>query len=180
MTGAASRPVDQPRMAFSAPSLVRRATFLALALALGACWRHPITTVTPTGVEVPIGDPPPSFVRTTSDLRSTRVIDVRPGLAKPAAFKLVTDALSQLYTIDVTDPRAGFVMTTWQASFRRAGIPDARYRTRLVVRFLGDDWSQLSVRVDANWQHGDEWDIGYDSGILDQTVSDLTLRLGTR
>lgn len=167
-------------MTFSAPSLARRSTVVAVAIFVAACWRHPITTVTPTGVSVPIGDPPPSFVRTTSDARSTRVIDVRPGIAKPAAFKLVTDALSQLYTIDVTDPHAGFVMTTWQASFKRSGIPDARYRTRIVARFLGDDWSQLSVRVDANWQHGEEWDIGYDSALLDQTVSDLTLRLGTR
>jgi len=159
--------------------LIRRARIAAIVVALAGC-RHPITTVTPSGVSVPIGDPPPSFVRTTSDARSTRVIDVRPGLTKPVAFKLVTDALSQLYTVDVTDPRAGFVMTTWQASFKRAGIPDARYRTRIVARVLGDDWSQLSVRVDANWQHVDEWDIGYDSGILDQTVSDLTLRIGKR
>lgn len=167
-------------MTFFAPALVRRSAVLALVFALGGCWRHPITTVTPTGVSVPIGDPPPSFVRTTSDAKTTRVIDVRPGLTKAAAFKLVTDALSPLYTIDVTDPRAGFVMTSWQASFQRAGIPDTRYRTRLVVRFLGEDWSQVSVRVDANWQHGDEWDIGYDAGILDQTVADLTLRIGKR
>lgn len=167
-------------MTFSAPSLARRSTVLALVIALAGCWRHPITTVTPTGVSVPLGDPPPSFVRTTSDAKTTRVIDVRPGIAKPAAFKLVTDALSQLYTIDVTDPRAGFVMTTWDASFKREGVPDARYRTRVVVRFLGDNWSQLSARVEANWQHGDEWDVGYDSALLDQTASELALRLGKR
>jgi hypothetical protein len=129
---------------------------------------------------VPIGDPPPSFVRTTSDARSTRLIDVRPGLTKPAAFRLATDALSQLYTVDVSDPNAGFLMTTWQASFKRAGIPDARYRTRVIVRFVGDDWSQIGVRVEADWQRGDEWDIGYDSAIMDQTVAELTLRLSKR
>lgn len=158
----------------------RRFAVVALALVLGGCWRHPITTVTPTGVSVPIGDPPPSFVRTTSDAKSTRVIDVRPGLTRPAAFKLVTDALSQLYTIDVVDPRAGFVMTAWEASFKRDGVPDARYRTRVIVRFIGDNWSQLSARVEADWQHADEWDIGYDSGLLDQTASELALRLGKR
>ena len=161
-------------------ALIRCSAIVALVIGLGACWRHPITTVTPTGVSVQIGDPPPSFVRTTSDAKTTRVIDVRPGIAKPAAFKLVTDALSQLYTIDVTDPRAGFVMTTWDASFKRDGVPDARYRTRVVVRFLGDNWSQLSARVEANWQHGEEWDIGYDNALLDQTASELALRLGKR
>lgn len=167
-------------MTSSAQPLLRGAAILALIVGLGACWRHPITTVTPTGVSVPIGDPPPSFVKTSSDAKATRVIDVRPGLTKPAAFKLVTDAMSQLYTIDVIDPHAGFVMTTWDASFKRDGVPDARYRTRVVVRFLGDNWSQLSARVEANWQHADEWDIGYDSALLDETASELALRLGKR
>lgn len=164
-------------MTATASSIARRLGLVVIALAIAAC-RRPITTVTPAGVSVSLGDPPPSFVRTTSDAKSTRVLDVRPGLARAAAFKLVTDVLSQLYTVDVSDPHAGFVMTTWQASFRRAGIPDARYRTRVITRFLGDDWSQLSVRVEANWQHAEEWDIGYDTAILDQTMSELGLRLG--
>lgn len=154
----------------------RAATLLAL-LALGGC-RHPITTVTPSGVEVAISAPPPSFVPTTSDARATRVIDVRTGLTQQAAFKLATDALAKLYTVDVSDPHAGFLMTTWQASFKRAGIPDARYRTRVVVRFVGENWTQVGVRVEANWQHGEGWDIGYDRAIMDQTVAELTLQLG--
>ena len=71
-------------------------------------------------------------------------------------------------------------MTPWQASFMRQGAPDLRYRTRIIIRFLGDDWKQVSVRVDANWQRGDEWDIGYDSKLLDDAANDLSARVGKK
>src|SRR5438128_1305688 len=84
--------------------------------------------------------PPPTFVVTTSDTRSSRVIDVRDGLTKAAAFKAVTDLVTQRFSIDVSDQRAGFVMTPWQANLIREGAPDLRYRVRVIIRFVGDDW----------------------------------------
>jgi hypothetical protein len=124
--------------------------------------------------------PPPTFVLTTSDTRSSRVIDVRDGLTKAAAFKAATDLMTQRFSIDVSDQRAGFVMSPWQASFIRDGAPDLRYRMRVIIRFLGDDWKQVSVRTEANWQRGDEWDIGYDSKTLDDVSADLRNRVGKR
>lgn len=123
--------------------------------------------------------PPPSFVPTTSDVRSTRVIDLRDGMTKAMVFKAATDLLAQRLSIDVSDQHAGFLMTPWQSSLMRNGAPELRYRTRIVIRFLGEDWKQASVRSEANWQkNADEWDIGYDTKALDDVANDLKGRIG--
>jgi hypothetical protein len=138
------------------------------------------TPVTPQ-VQTPPADPAPaSFVRSTSDTRSTRIIELRDGLTRATAFRTARDALNQSFTVDASDPQAGFLMTTWQATVVRDGVPDLRYRTRLIVRFPVDDPRQLTVRADANWQRGDEWDVGYDSALLEQTAADLRTKLGKR
>src|SRR6188768_1151264 len=100
---------------------------------------------------------PASFVRSTAEVQVTRTIDVRDGLTHTQGMRVLTDALGQRFTVEVTDPRAGFVMTAWQSSLRE-GVPDLRYRTRVTARFLGDDWRKLQVRHEANWARGDEWD----------------------
>lgn len=149
------------------------AATLVSASACGVHLRSPIATgVAPSG-------PPQTFVPTTSDARMTRVLDVRDGISRAAAFRAASDYLNQKYSIDVSDPRAGFLMTPWINS-ARGGAPDLRYRTRLIVRFLGDDGRQFSVRSEANWQRGDEWDVGYDSQMLDDAVVELRGRIGKR
>ena len=126
------------------------------------------------------GSPPSSFVRSTAELRSTRTIQVRDGVARPDAMKIVTDALGQRYVVEVTDPNAGFTMTAWRASVSHEGVPDLRYRTRLIARFLGDDWRRLQLRSEANWARGDEWEIGYDVAQLDTASRELRERLSPR
>jgi len=59
-------------------------------------------------------------------------------------------------------------------------ISALRYRVRIIIRFVGDDWKQVTVRAEANWQRGDEWDIGYDSKALDDVATDLRTRIGKR
>jgi len=70
-------------------------------------------------------------------------------------------------------------MTPW-ISATQNGVPDLRYRSRVVVRFLGDDGKQVSVRCEANWQRGEEWDIGYDSQVLDDVVTEVRTRVGKK
>jgi hypothetical protein len=135
--------------------------------------------VHPQGITGASG-PPQTFVATTSDTRSSRVIDVRDGVTKAAAFRAATDLLTQRFSVDVSDQRAGFLMTPWQATYIQNGVPDLRYRTRVIIRFVGDDWKQVLVRAEANWQHGDEWDIGYDSKVLDDVANDLRNRIGKK
>lgn len=104
-------------------------------------------------------------------------------MTKTAAFKAATDLLTQKYSVDVSDQHAGFLMTPWQATLLRDGAPDLRYRTRVMIRFVGDDWKQVSVRSQANWQpegNADEWIIGYDSKILDDVANDLSGRIGKK
>lgn len=168
---------------FSTPVAV-----VLIAAALSACGRPPAASVTaPTPVTTtstkpaPPLLPPPTFVKTTSETRTTRLIDVREGMTKQQLFRTVSDWLSQKYSIDVSDPRAGFLMTPWQASYLRDGLPDLHYRTRVVIRFYGDStWKQVSARAEANWQVGDEWDIGYDQQLLEDVLVELRTRIGKR
>ena len=99
---------------------------------------------------------------------------------KPSFSRAFTDALGQRFTLDVVDPRAGFAMTSWQATLLREGVPDLRYRTRLTARFIGDDWRRLQLRDEANWQRGEEWDVGYDVAQLDSVASDVRTKLGKK
>jgi hypothetical protein len=128
----------------------------------------------------PATGPPSTYVHSTAEARSRRVLPVRDGLTKPAAFKAVSDYLAENFTVDVSDPNAGFLMTPWQASVLREGAPDLRYRTRVIVRFLGDEWKQVSVKAEANWQLEDEWEVGYDSKLLDSVTVEVRNRVGTK
>ena len=166
---------------------LRQAVVLVLtAVTLGACSKPqtgaaPITAPTPvTAKPTPPPPPPPTFVKTTSETRTTRLIDVRDGMTKAQLFRTVSDWLTQKYSVDVSDQHAGFLMTPWQASYLRDGLPDLHYRTRVIIRFVGDDWKQVSARAEANWQQGDEWDIGYDQQLLEDVVVELRTRLGKR
>lgn len=123
---------------------------------------------------------PGTFVQSIAESRATRTIDVRDGMTRTQALRAVSDALAQRFTVEVTDSRTGFVMTSWQASVMRDGAPDLRYRTRVTARFVGDDWRRLQVRSEANWARGDEWDVGHDSAQLDSVSADLRARLGRR
>ena len=132
------------------------------------------------GSSAPVATAPASFVRSTAEAQVTRVIDVRDGLTRAQAMRLLTDALGQRYTVEVVDPRAGFAMTAWQATLQRDGVPDLRYRTRVTGKFMGDDWRKLQLRDEANWRRDEEWEIGYDVAQLDSVTSDVRAKLGKR
>ena len=155
---------------------------LLLASALIACASSgkpaPVES-TPRAVTPGSGLAPASFVRTTADAPAMRSIDVRDGLSRQTAMRSLTDALGQRYVVDVVDPRAGFAMTTWQASLIREGVPDPRYRTRFVARFV-DEWHALQLRSEARFTHGQEPDVGYDSAQLDSLANDLRTKLGKK
>lgn len=140
----------------------------------------PTTASAPVPAPLTTGGPPPSFMRTTADLKTSRLIDVRDGLRKPALWRAATEILSSKYSIDVSDEKAGFLMTPWQASYSRGGMPDLRYRTRVVIRFVGEDWKQVLVRAEANWQRDDEWDVGVDNQLLDEVAADVRNRIGKK
>lgn len=123
---------------------------------------------------------PATFIQSVADSRATRVIDVREGLTRAQALRVVTDVLGQRFTVEITDSRAGFAMTSWQASLMRDGAPDLRYRTRVTAKFMGEDWRRLQVRSEANWARGEEWDVGHDAVQLDSVSSELRARLGRR
>ena len=94
-------------------------------------------------------------------------------------MRSLNEVLSQRYVVDVVDPRAGFAMTTWQASLIREGVPDPRYRTRFVARFV-NEWRSLQLRSEARFMHSDQPDVGYDSAQLDSLANDLRTKLGRK
>ncbi len=166
-----------------APRRYRVAIALALpfvAAVCGGCASVRGATRLPDTGE-PQAGAPASFVRATSDTRSTRRIEVRDGLTKPLAWRTALEVLEADHTVDVRDETAGFAMTPWEATVVRDGVPDLRYRTRVTLRFLGPDWKQLQVRAEANWRsRGDEWDVGFDEALLEKVASALQSRLGKR
>jgi hypothetical protein len=168
-----------------------------VALSMAACSSfHRVPRTAPTPTEAPGSSPaaaepetpifrsrdgaPISFVASTSDAKNTHIVMVRDGLTKQAMFRMASDYLTQRYTVDVSDPNAGYLMTPWQASLARDGAPELRYRTRIILRFLGDDWKQLAVRAEANWLRGEEWEVGYDAALLDSVSANLTSRFAKR
>jgi hypothetical protein len=163
-----------------------RIAWVALLGVVGACGgSHPsgsagaasITVPAPT--VAPTNPAPATFVTTTSDTRTGRIVDVREGLNKAAVFKAMSDFLTQKYSVDVSDPRAGFLMTPW-INATRNGAPDLHYRTRIIIRVIGDDAKQVAIRSEANWQRGDEWDVGYDTQMLEDTVIEVRTRIGKK
>lgn len=164
---------------------VATALVIAAVTSGAACSGVRIRSPIQTGPEPPStaaqanATPPQTFVRSTSDARTTRVIDVREGMTKEVLFKTVSDALSPKFTVYVSDPRAGFLMTSWQTGVR-AGVPDLRYRSRIIIRFLGDEWKQVAVQSEANWQRGDEWDVGYDVEQLAAIAVEMNNRIGKK
>ena len=153
---------------------LRSLASLVLLSTLAACAGTRGASTAPTPLPE---NPPATFMFTTSDARMTRVIDVRDGFTKAQVFKIATDYLTSKYSVDVSDDHAGFLMTPWQNSIVRAGAPDLRYRTRLIIR-ITDDGKQASIRSEANWQRGDNWDIGYDAQMLEDAVIEMRTRVG--
>jgi hypothetical protein len=127
----------------------------------------------------PAATAPATFVRTTAEAPAIRNVEVRDGLTHQQAMRTLVDALSERYVVDVVDPRAGFAMTTWQANLMREGVPDLRYRTRVVARFV-DDWRSLQLRSEARWARGEEADIGYDVAQLDSIAAVMRGKLGKK
>ena len=155
---------------------------LLLACALVACASTGKSSASPEQARSTTpgsGLAPASFVRTTADAPAIRSIPVRDGLSRQAAMRSLSEVLSQRYVVDVVDPRAGFTMTTWQASLVRDGVPDPRYRTRFVARFV-DEWKSLQLRSEARFTRGEEPDVGYDSAQLDSLANDVRTKLGKK
>ncbi|HEX7978238.1 MAG TPA: hypothetical protein VF461_06525 [Gemmatimonadaceae bacterium] len=156
---------------------------LLLACALIACATSGSQgpSVSSAGAPTPAPGPvaPSTFVRSTAEAPAMRNVEVREGLTRQQAMRMLADALSQRHVVDVVDQRAGFVMTTWQASLSRDGVPDLRYRTRFVARFV-DDWRALQLHSEARWARGDEADVGYDSAQLDSLAAELRVKLGKK
>jgi hypothetical protein len=155
---------------------------LLLACALVACATSG-KTASSAGTTAQVATPgalaPASFVRTTADAPAMRSIEVRDGLSRQIAMRSLNEVLSQKYVVDVVDPRAGFAMTTWQASLVRDGVPDPRYRTRFVARFV-NEWKSLQLRSEARFTRGEEPDVGYDSAQLDSLANDVRTKLGKK
>jgi len=168
-----------------APVLVACAAFFVSACSSGggggpSTAGRPTTAPAPAPAPLTTGGPPPTFTRTTADLKVSRLIDVREGLSKTALWRAANEVLSSKYSIDVSDQKAGFLMTPWQASFSRAGMPDLRYRTRVVIRFVGEDWKQVLVRAEANWQRDEEWDVGVDNALLEDVSNEVRAKIGKK
>jgi hypothetical protein len=88
-----------------------------------------LTVVTLAACASAGGAPPASFIRSNAEGRTTRTIDVREGLGRAASMRVLTEVLGTRYSVEVTDPRAGFAMTAWEASCACGTRPTGRVGT---------------------------------------------------
>lgn len=144
-----------------------------LLLSLPACVTLPRRNTSPV-----VAGSPASFIRLATEAQTSRVIMLRQGIGPAVAWRTLNDYLAGRYTVAVRDQTAGFVMTAWEATLAREGVPDLRYRTRLTIGFVGEEWQQLHIRADANWKEGEEWQVGYDRELLERVTRELRILLG--
>lgn len=150
-----------------------RLALAAILFALPACASFRTAPAGPAAV----GGAPESFVRLATEAQTSRTIAVPPSLGNAGAWRALNAYLAERYTIAARDQESGFAMTAWEATLSREGAPDLRYRTRLIFTFLGEEWTQLHIRAEANWREGDQWQIGYDRVLLDRVAAELQARL---
>jgi hypothetical protein len=135
---------------------------------------------------------PSTFVRTYSEPGNWRSIETREGMSKDAKWRVAVDALSTKFDIEVIDKESGYIRTSWKNTLTSRGTVDERYRSRIVLKFNGDNWDVANVLCEANWSETYEedrgfldlltgteakqkqrWVVGYDTAILDEVYGDL-------
>jgi hypothetical protein len=121
---------------------------------------------------------PPHFIRTMDEPGTWKSIEVRDGMTKDEVWRVIVDALSQKFDLEVLEKDSGYVRTSWKHTYMVRGHISERYRARIIVKMLGSDWKTLQVKCEANWLAKHGWMMGYDSRLLEDVFGDLQGRIG--
>jgi hypothetical protein len=122
--------------------------------------------------------PPASFVKTFDEAGTWKTVEVREGMDKSEMWRLIVDTLTQKYDLEVVQKDSGYIRTSWKYTYVVSETIVENYRSRIVVKVLGEDWKSLQVKCESNWLSKRGWEIGYDIRLLQDAFSDIQGRVG--
>ncbi len=123
--------------------------------------------------------PPRDFVESHDESNIWKNIEIRDGLDKDELWRIVVDATSQQFDLEVLDKEAGYMRSSWKFSSIGAGERRDSYANRISIKFVGTDWKTLQLKCEAEWNHPKEgWIMGYDTRFLKDVFSQLQGRVG--
>ncbi len=127
---------------------------------------------------------PESFIRTYDEPGIWRSFEVRKNLTKENLWRTIVDAISVNYDLEVIEKESGYLRTSWKFTYVEedwwgGGITD-RYRSRIVLKFVEEDWKILRVKCESHWMDPNKksWVMGYDKLLLEDVFGDLQGRIG--
>lgn len=94
----------------------------------------------------------------------------------------IFDVLSKrAYRLEERDPISGYIRTSWKNMLLADDKEDKKYRSRIIVKMLGNVWHTAQVKIEVQWRdnHKDAWITGYDSALVEDIYNDLQGRIGT-
>jgi len=123
--------------------------------------------------------PPATFIVTYDEPGTWKTIEVRDGLTKENLWRKVVDGLTQKFDLEMLDKEAGYIRTTWKYTYVVDSRLVDRYRSRIIVKFLGEGWGRVQIKCEAHWMERDSgWVMGYDMRLLEDAFGDIQGRIG--
>ena len=123
--------------------------------------------------------PPKTFRKTYDEPGIWKVVDVRQGMEKNELWRMLVDTLSQKYDLEVLEKDSGYLRTSWKyTQVSQFGNVSDRYRSRIVIKLIGSNWSKIQVKCESNWLSKRGWLMGYDTRLLEDVFGDIQGRVG--
>ncbi len=124
---------------------------------------------------------PPTFVESHDEAGAWKSIYLhnRYGIftdKNQEVWRRVVDVLSEKYDLEVLDRTSGYIRTSWKYM---SPEDDNKYRSRVIIKMLGNVWHTTKLKTEAQLFEGDVWITGYDTAILEEIYKDLQGRIGT-
>src|SRR6266498_4920373 len=118
---------------------------------------------------------PKTFIETHDEGGVWKNVEVRDGLEKEELWRKVVDALTHDFDVEVLDKDSGYLRSAWKYSYVSSTKRYDQYRNRITVKFIGDDWKVVQLKVEANWfsKSAGDWVLGYDSQLLRDVYTEL-------
>lgn len=122
--------------------------------------------------------PPRTFLRTYDEPEIWKTVDINDSFEKDKIWRLLVDTLSQKYDLEVLEKDSGYLRTSWKYTYVRRGEISSRYRSRIVAKFLGEQWEKVQLKCESNWLENEGWIMGYDTRLLEDIYGDIQGKLG--
>lgn len=126
---------------------------------------------------------PENFIRTFDESGTWKSIEVKKDITRDEKWRIVVDTLSQEFDLEIIAKDSGYLRTSWKYTYvesdMRGKFVSDRYRSRIIIKFEGEDWKILRVKCESHWldKRRRSWIAGFDTLILEEVYGDLQGRL---